>query len=59
MSITESRKLYEDINCTQAPEEDTKTEDGVDDLVAGELGHEIVNMGDKVAREHQFEQVGG
>ena len=58
MSITEARKLYEDINCTQAPEEDTKTEDGVDNLVAGELGHEIVNMGDKVAREHQLEQVG-
>ena len=44
MSIAESRELYEDENCSQAPDEDTETEDGVDDLVAGELGHEIVDV---------------
>ena len=59
MGITESRELDEDIHRTQAPDEDTETEDGVSDLVAGELGHEIVDVGDEVASQHELEQIGG
>ena len=59
MSITESRELDEDIHRTQAPDEDTETEDGVGNLVAGELGHEIVKVRDKVTSQHKLEQIGG
>ena len=59
MGITESRELDEDIHRTQAPDEDTQTEDGVGDLVACELCHEIVDVGDEVASQHKLEQIGG
>ena len=59
MSITEARELDEDIHRTQAPDEDTETEDGVGNLVAGELGHEIVKVRDRVTSQHKLEQIGG
>ena len=51
--------MNEDVDSEQRPEENTKAEYGVKAPAAGKPVHQIVDVRDGVAGQHQLEQVGG